>query len=271
VHRGDPVLLTPADVTNVAFSKPPIGKRGYHEEEVDAFLDLLETELARLVEENYGLCNRVEQLGQQQRGAQVATGSDLFPVEPPGPVMAPALPPMRGQTSPGVDPNVQAAKVLELAQAMVDQLTGEAQAEVDGIVGEARRKAEQLLSEATVKADGLVNEAESRVQLLLTDARTRAETVEQQSRDRAASLEHVATRKQAEIISVLSQEKGTLEKKIEDLLAWEREYRTRLKTYLAAQLRELNGCGSDVPGAPMRNRHGFAASGVGAHAEAGSR
>ena len=31
--------LTPADVHNVAFSKPPIGKRGYNEDEVDAFLD----------------------------------------------------------------------------------------------------------------------------------------------------------------------------------------------------------------------------------------
>ena len=40
--------LTPADVHNVAFSKPPIGKRGYNEDEVDAFLDLVEGELARL-------------------------------------------------------------------------------------------------------------------------------------------------------------------------------------------------------------------------------
>jgi DivIVA domain-containing protein len=28
--------LTPADVHNVAFSKPPISKPGYHEDEVDA-------------------------------------------------------------------------------------------------------------------------------------------------------------------------------------------------------------------------------------------
>jgi DivIVA domain-containing protein len=31
--------LTPEDVRNTAFSKPPIGKRGYNEVEVDAFLD----------------------------------------------------------------------------------------------------------------------------------------------------------------------------------------------------------------------------------------
>src|SRR5688572_9307293 len=44
--------LTPADVHKVAFKKPPIGKRGYDEEEVDAFLDEVERELARLIEEN---------------------------------------------------------------------------------------------------------------------------------------------------------------------------------------------------------------------------
>src|SRR6478672_12370672 len=47
--------LTPAEVHNVAFKKPPIGKRGYDEEEVDAFLDIVEVELARLIEENNDL------------------------------------------------------------------------------------------------------------------------------------------------------------------------------------------------------------------------
>ena len=56
--------LTPADVHNVAFSKPPIGKRGYNEDEVDAFLDLVENELTRLVEENSDLRQRVSDLEQ---------------------------------------------------------------------------------------------------------------------------------------------------------------------------------------------------------------
>ena len=44
--------LTPADVHNVAFSKPPIGKRGYNEDEVDQFLDLVEDTLAQLIDDN---------------------------------------------------------------------------------------------------------------------------------------------------------------------------------------------------------------------------
>src|ERR1700730_16007931 len=50
--RGQTMPLTPADVHNVAFSKPPIGKRGYNADEVDAFLDLVAGALTRLIEEN---------------------------------------------------------------------------------------------------------------------------------------------------------------------------------------------------------------------------
>ncbi len=62
--------LTPADVHNVAFSKPPIGKRGYNEDEVDAFLDLIETELARLLEENADLRQRVSELDAELASAR---------------------------------------------------------------------------------------------------------------------------------------------------------------------------------------------------------
>jgi DivIVA domain-containing protein len=37
------------DVPNVAFHEPPPGKRGYAEDEVDAYLDVVEAELARLL------------------------------------------------------------------------------------------------------------------------------------------------------------------------------------------------------------------------------
>lgn len=55
------MALTPADVHNVAFSKPRIGKRGYSEEEVDLFLDLIEEELVSHIERNTELgCRNAE-------------------------------------------------------------------------------------------------------------------------------------------------------------------------------------------------------------------
>lgn len=39
--------MTANDVQNVRFSRPPIGKRGYDEQQVDELLDLIEGELTR--------------------------------------------------------------------------------------------------------------------------------------------------------------------------------------------------------------------------------
>ncbi|HEY6421984.1 MAG TPA: DivIVA domain-containing protein [Pseudonocardiaceae bacterium] len=259
--------LTPADVHNVAFSKPPLGKRGYHEDEVDAFLDLVEAELARLIEENNDLRDQIEQLDQEQRPGPVDTGPHLRPLEPPPPMMAPVPPPMREQTSPAGDHNVQATKVLGLAQEMAERLTGEAKAEANAMVSRARATSEQLLSDARAKAEGMVNEARTRAETMLNDAGTRAETLEQQSRENAASLERDAARKHTEVIAALSQEKNTLEKKIDELRTFELEYRNRLKTYLDSQIRDLDGRGSAAPVDPKRHQQDLVAPGFGVHAE----
>ncbi len=261
--------LMPADVHNVAFSKPPMGKQGYHEDEVDAFLERVEAELARLIEENNDLLDRVEQLGQQQRAALAGTGANRRPLEPPRSVMPPAPPPMREHTPLDGDHNVHVAKVLGLAQEMADRLTGEAKAEANAIVSEARTTSEQLLCEATPKAEGMVNEARARAETLLNDARSRAETLDRLSREKAASLERDAAHKHTEIIAALSQEKNTLEKKIDDLRTFEREYRTHLKTYLDSQLQELDGRRSATPADTVRDQHGLVTVGYGVHAETG--
>ena len=39
--------LTQADLRNVVFSKPPIGKRGYNEDEVNAFVERVKIEFSR--------------------------------------------------------------------------------------------------------------------------------------------------------------------------------------------------------------------------------
>jgi DivIVA domain-containing protein len=290
--------LTPADVHNVAFSKPPIGKRGYNEDEVDAFLDLVEAELARLIEENEDLREQVSELDQRLGNAQadLEEARSRPPVAPPAPVSPPTQalrpveppqqmrPPMeqqRAMAAPppqlaeerdqGGDHHVQVAKVLSMAQEMAERLTAEAKSEADSMLGDARTKSEQLLSEARTKSDGLVNDARSRAETMLNDARTRAETLERQSRDKAASLVGDAERKQNEIIGSITREKTVLEKKIDELRTFEREYRTRLKTYLESQLRDLEGRGSAAPtDARAAREGGYASTGYGQRADAGS-
>jgi len=64
------MALTPADVHNVAFSRPRIGKRGYSEQEVDLFIDLVEQELIRHLEEEGDLRTRCAELRNRDGGLQ---------------------------------------------------------------------------------------------------------------------------------------------------------------------------------------------------------
>ena len=157
--------LTPADVHNVAFSKPPIGKRGYNEDEVDAFLDLVENELSRLIEENADLRQRVSELDSELAGARAGTGiqatqaiplyqadpePELEPELEPEPVPVPVpvyeAPVAVAPVAPVSDEiHVKAARVLALAQDTADRLTSSAQAESDKLVSDARANAEALV------------------------------------------------------------------------------------------------------------------------------
>jgi DivIVA domain-containing protein len=199
--------LMPADVRNVTFSKPSIGKRGYHEDEVDAFLDLVVAELTRLIDENTDLRNQVKKHDQQRRATPADTGNNLRPLGPPGRPIVPIRLPIREQTASEDDHNVQAVKVLGLAQEMAERLTGEAKTEADAMLTKAHATSTQLLAEARTKAEGMVTEAKGRAQTILNDARSQADALDRQSRDNAASLERDAARKHTEIIGSIDQEK----------------------------------------------------------------
>jgi DivIVA domain-containing protein len=216
--------LTPVDIRNVAFSKPPLGKRGYNEVEVDTFLDLIGAELARLIEQNNDLRNQVAQRDRKLRAA-ANPGRNLRPLQ---------------QVSTNCNHDTQAAKVLELAQQIADRLTGDAKVEANEVLSKARTKSEQLLADVRTKADSLVNAARTRVETLLNEAQARADALDRRSQDKAASLERDAAHKHSEIIGSIRQEKGVLEKKLDELRTVEREYRTRVKAYLESQLRELD-------------------------------
>ncbi len=240
--------LTPADVHNVAFSKPPIGKRGYNEDEVDAFLDLVENELTRLIEENSDLRQRVRELDQELVGARADAGAQTtraMPVYQPEPEPEPVKPP----PAPAVDadPAGKAARVLTLAQDTDDRLTSTAKAESDKLMADAKANADQILTEARREADTTVADARQRADAMLTDAQTRSETQLRQAQEKADALQGDAERKHSEIMGTINQQRTVLEGRLEQLRTFEREYRTRLKTYLESQLEELGQRGSAAP------------------------
>lgn len=262
--------LTPADVRSVVFSKSPMGQRGFHEDEVDAFLDLVEAELTRLITENEELHSRLERLERHQDVTAGPAESALGPPQPCCSVVA-SLPPIVDQGAPEGDHNVHVARVLGLAQQMADRLTSQAQDQADAILNQARAQTEQLLGDAKAKAEDLILEAKARTEVMLTDVRAKAETLERQSQEKTALLEREAARRHNEAIAVFDQEKIALEYKIDRLRALERDYRTRLKNYFTAQLYELDPDETAPPPAPLPNLQSPPAAKSNTYAETGSR
>src|SRR3954471_4949711 len=184
--------LTPADVHNVVFKKPPIGKRGYDEDEVDAFLDVVEAELARLIEENNELRS-----GAARGGARVEEAP--APAAAPAPVAAPP-PPVQ---QPREDDSARASRMLALATETADRYVNEAKTQAEQMLTGAKTNSERLMTEARTKSEQMVAEAKHRAASRLGDARTRAETMERESRAKAAALDQDAERRHVEAMGSL--------------------------------------------------------------------
>jgi len=245
--------LTPADVHNVAFKKPPIGKRGYDEEEVDAFLDEVERELARLIEENSEL------------RAQLERGGGRAPTGPGG---DPRLAADNAELKSQLD-RLQREKAAaeQAARAMQNELE-QIRSQGGPVGGDGEQQALRVLMMAQRTADDHVNDARREADKLLSDARAKAEEVTRESRAKADALERDARQRHQEAMGGLDAKRTALQKHIEELKQFEREYRTRLKAYLESQLRDLEGRGQGLEaemtrdGGRAANSAGLATAGV---------
>ncbi|MGK5672259.1 DivIVA domain-containing protein [Micromonospora sp. URMC 106] len=242
--------LTPADVHNVAFKKPPIGKRGYDEEEVDAFLDEVERELARLIEENNELRAQVERGG--RGGAPAGPGGDAR--------LAAELNDVKAQLD-----RVQRDKAAaeQAARAMQAELEQVRSAGGPAVAGDGEQQALRVLMMAQRTADDHVSDARREADQLLSEARSKAEEVTREARAKADALERDARQRHQEAMGGLDAKRTALQKHIEELKQFEREYRTRLKAYLESQLRDLDGRGQGLEAEITRGEGSRATGGNG--------
>lgn len=239
--------LTPADVHNVAFKKPPIGKRGYDEEEVDAFLDEVERELARLIEENNELRAQMERGG--RGGGPVGPGAD--------PRLAAELNDIKAQLDRVQRDKAAAEQAARSMQAELEQVRSQG----GPVGGDGEQQALRVLMMAQRTADDHVNDARREADKLLSDARSKAEEVTREARAKADALERDARQRHQEAMGGLETKRTALQKHIEELKQFEREYRTRLKAYLESQLRDLDGRGQGLEAEMSRSEGNRAAGG----------
>lgn len=237
------MALTPEDVVNKRF-QPTKFREGYDQDEVDDFLDEIVVELRRLTGENETLRRRLSELGED---ANVVAKEQAVPA----PVSAaPAAKPAEDKKA-----ETKPAEEAKAAPAPAAKPAEEKKAEP----APAAKPAEKKVEAAPAAAPAVAPSAESAANVLAMAQRLHDEYVASgvEQRDKiisdakteANSLVTSAEEKSRKTLSALEQQKSVLERKLEQLRGFERDYRARLKTYIEGQLRDLESQGSIDAGA----------------------
>ena len=231
--------LTPEDVSNKRFT-PVRLREGYDMGEVDSFLDEVESELVRLIRENDDFRGRLTAAGH---------GADLPPVAATdGASGTPAATTADGTVDETADSSGPVVTATSTTPAETIKVTTASEASTAAVrlLEIATRNADELVGEARTEAERLVEEARVASERREAESRATAERVESEAAHRAETLDAETEERRRQVLGALDIEKQGLSGEIESLRSFEREYRSRLKSYFQQQLDALNGAG-DVP------------------------
>lgn len=245
------MALTPEDVVNKRFQHVKF-RDGYDQDEVDDFLDEVVVELRRLYQENDELRQKLSIAEQRVKeleagGASAAPAQDIdatqaMPAAAPAPEEKEEAP-AEAPAAPAPVEETPAPVVKEAAPAPQDDSAASAttaggaagaglgaaavggDGDAHGLIALAQRVHDEHVAEGERKRDELIKRAEKE----------------------AADIVGKAEAKRDETLSTLESQKSALERAIDQLSNFERQYRTRLKSYLNDQLRELENSTSLAP------------------------
>jgi len=204
-------LLTADEVLNKKFQATKF-REGYDQDEVDDFLDEVVNTLREVQSENDDLKTKLaaaeRRIAELSRAGAQQPAPAAKPEPTPEPVIAAPVP----APAPVVAPVQPAARASEPESAT--GMLALAQKLHDDYVRSGQEESDRLISEAKSQANRIVREAEE------TSQRT---------------------------LGQLEQERSLLERKIDELRVFERDYRTRLKSYLENLLGDLDNRGNALP------------------------
>jgi DivIVA domain-containing protein len=214
--------LTPGELQSVVFARAALGRRGYDEDQVRDFLQYVERELVQILNQKAALGEEVNRLR-----AQAGRG--------PGGVMAPE------------DAHFQAVRILSQAQQTADLY-----------VADAERYTRELAHEARLHREAILSDAKGRAEHMLEDAHRKAAEVAD------AAVRSVpppaATAPSGPGGPPGDERRHELEREIAYLRTYSEVYRTHLRSYLEALLRNVDEWESserasvtgDASGPPLR-------------------
>jgi DivIVA domain-containing protein len=213
-------LLTADDVLNKKF-QPTKFREGYDQDEVDDFLDEVVNTLRVVTGENEELKaklaaaeRRVAELTREGgNGARPAFAEAQSPAESEPEVVEQAAARPVPAAAPVQPAPVQAAPV-QAAPVQTAQAGGNEPESATGMLALAQRLHDEYVRNGKEEGERLVSEAQAEGQRIIKEAED----------------QHNRT------LTQLEQERSLLERKIDELRTFERDYRTRLKSYLESLL-----------------------------------
>ncbi|MES9540968.1 MULTISPECIES: DivIVA domain-containing protein [unclassified Actinomadura] len=194
--------LTPGELHSVVFARAALGRRGYDEEQVRNFLQYVERELVQIFNDKAALAEEVNRLR-----AQASSGS-------------------RGVMAPE-DAHFQAVRILSQAQQTADLYVADAERYTRELAHEARLHREAILSDAKGRAEQMLEEAHRKA-AAVADAAVRAA----ESKAAPAPASSPAP--------LPDDERLAMEREIAYLRTYSDVYRTHLRSYLEALLRNVD-------------------------------
>ena len=213
-------LLTADDVLNKKFQSTKF-REGYDQDEVDDFLDEVVNTLREVQNENDDLKTKIaaaeRRIAELSRDGAASVGAT---VAAPAPVVVPEPEP-----EPEPAPVVAAAPVAPVVSAPVPAAVRNEPESATGMLALAQKLHDDYVRSGQEESDRLVNEA----------------------RVRAAQIVREAEETSQRTLMQLEQERSLLERKIDELRVFERDYRTRLKSYLENLLGDLDNRGNALP------------------------
>ena len=218
------MALTPEDVVNKRF-QPTKFREGYDQDEVDDFLDEIVVELRRLNQENDELRKKLA-----EAGSSVPASSAAAPVveKVPAPVKAD-----KDEAREKAEAEAKAAEASKKKDVQPAAPAAAAPAAPAAVATPSAESAAGLLAMAQQMHDRHVADGQAQKDKIIAEAQIEA-----------SSLVNDAQEKSRKILGALEQQRSVLERKVEQLRGFERDYRSRLKAYIEGQLRDLDARGS---------------------------
>jgi DivIVA domain-containing protein len=216
------MALTPEDVVNKRF-QPTKFREGYDQDEVDDFLDEIVVELRRLNQENDELRKKLGEVGTGTPASSAAAA----------PVVEKVPAPVKAEKEDRATAEAE-AKAAELAK----------KKEAEPAPVQAAAPARTAATPVSESAAGLLAMAQQMHDKHVADGQQQRDKIIAEAQIEASSLVNDAQEKSRKILGALEQQRSVLERKVEQLRGFERDYRSRLKAYIEGQLRDLDARGS---------------------------